>query len=69
MNLVDRAKAPTPSFFKKLRNIGIALTAVSAAILTAPVSLPAAIVTAAGYLAVGGSVVTAVSQITTESEK
>ncbi len=66
MNIVQRAKSPTPKFFKKLRNIGLALAAISTAILTAPVSLPVAVVTAAGYVAVAGGVISAVSQITTE---
>lgn len=70
MNIVQRAKEPTPKFFKKLRNIGIALATISAAIITAPVSIPAGIVTAAGYLGVAGAVATTVSQLTTgEDEK
>jgi len=69
MNLVDRALAPTPSFFQKLRNIGLALAAISAAIIASPVSLPAIVVTVAGYLAVAGSVLGAVSQITIPNEK
>jgi hypothetical protein len=67
--LIERAKAPTPKFFKKLRTIGLILAGVGTAILTAPVSLPVALVTAAGYLTVAGTVATAVSQITTEQEK
>lgn len=55
-------QAPTPKFFKVLRNIGLALAAASGALLAAPVALPAAVVTLAGYLAVAGTVVTAVSQ-------
>jgi hypothetical protein len=58
--------APTPMFFKRLRNVGIGLAAVSGALLTAPVSLPAAVLSVAGYLAVAGSVATAISQLTTE---
>jgi hypothetical protein len=68
MNIVQRAKAPTPNFFKKLRNIGLALAAISTAIITAPITLPAAVVTIAGYAAVAGGVIGAVSQITTKSE-
>jgi len=37
-------------------------------VLTAPVSLPAAIVTVAGYLAVGGAITTTVSQLTVNDE-
>lgn len=66
--LIARAKAPTPKFFKKLRNIGLTLAAISAAIITAPIALPAAVVTAAGYVAVASGVISAVSQITTTDE-
>jgi ABC-type xylose transport system permease subunit len=64
MNLLDRVVSPTPTFFQKLRSIGLALAAASAAIIAAPVALPAIIVTVAGYLAVAGTVLSAVSQIT-----
>ena len=66
MNLIQRAQSSTPGFFKKLRNIGLILAAVSAAIISAPVALPATVVTIAGYAAVAGSVIGAVSQLTTE---
>ncbi len=62
MNVIDRVKAPTPKFFKVLRTIGLSLAAVSAALIAAPVALPAAVITVAGYIAVAGTVVTAVSQ-------
>ena len=68
MNILERINAPTPDFFKRLRNFGLALAAISAAILAAPVVLPLALVTAAGYAAVGGAVISAVSQITTNRE-
>ena len=64
MNLIARAVSHTPTFFQKLRNIGLALAAVSAAIIAAPVALPTIVVTIAGYLAVAGTVLGAVSQIT-----
>jgi hypothetical protein len=67
--IIERAKAPTPKFFKKLRNIGLTLAAISTAIITAPIALPAAIVTAAGYVAVASGVISAVSQITTTDGK
>ena len=38
MNLVERAVSPTPTFFQKLRNIGLALAAISAAIIASPVT-------------------------------
>lgn len=66
MNLVQRVKAPTPKFFKVLRNIGLILATVGGTILAAPIALPIVVSTAAGYLAVAGGVMTAVSQLTTE---
>ena len=68
MNIVERAKAPTPKFFKILRRIGLALLGISGSIVAAPVVLPAAVVTAAGYVAVAGGVISAISQITVDTE-
>jgi ABC-type xylose transport system permease subunit len=69
MTLVERAVSSTPAFFQKLRNIGLALAAISAAIIAAPVALPTIVVTIAGYLAVAGTVLGAVSQITIPGDK
>jgi hypothetical protein len=69
MNIVERVKAPTPKWFKVLRTIGITLATVSGAILASPVALPAGIVTAAGYLLLGGTVVSAVAQTGVKSEE
>lgn len=66
MNVVTRAKAPTPKFFKVLRTIGLTLLGISGSIIAAPVALPATIVTVAGYVAVAGGVLSAVSQITVD---
>ena len=60
---------PTPSFFKKTRNTGLALAAISASILAAPVALPAVLVKLAGYLAVAGGVMSSVSQTAVKMEK
>ena len=62
MKIQERLTQSTPSFFRKLRNIGIALAAASGAILAAPIALPAAVISIAGYVAVAGTVATAVSQ-------
>ena len=62
MNIIERYKQPTPKFFKILRNIGIALATAGGAIIAAPISLPAIVITIATYLAVAGTVATAVSQ-------
>lgn len=70
MKLTERYKRPTPKFFKTLRNIGLALAAVGGAIITAPVALPTIVVSIAGYLAVAGTVATAVSQaVVNDDEK
>ena len=68
MNILERVNAPTPDFFKRLRNFGLLLAAVSAAIFASPIVLPASVVAVAGYLAVGGTVLSAVSQVTTNRE-
>ena len=60
---------PTPKFFKKLRNIGLAIATIGATILAAPVALPAIVVKIAGYLAVAGSVMSGVSQVTVKKEE
>jgi len=62
MSVVQRVKAPTPKFFRTLRTIGLALAAIGGAILASPIALPAGLVAAAGYIALAGGVVTAVSQ-------
>ena len=69
MNVIDRAQAPTPKFFRVLRSIGLVIAAAGAAILTAPVALPAAIVTVGGYLTVAGSVLSAISQVTVDDNR
>lgn len=69
MNLVKRVTSKTPPFFKKVRNLGLILAAVSGAILAAPVALPSAIVAAAGYVALAGGVMSAVSQTTVVNEQ
>ena len=63
--IVNRATAPTPKFFKVLRNVGLALAAVGGTILAAPVALPAIVITIGGYVVVAGGVLTAASQLTT----
>ena len=68
MNIIKRIQAPTPKFFKVLRNIGLVLAAVGGTILAAPVALPVVIVSIGGYIAVAGGVISAVSQLTTTDE-
>lgn len=68
MKVIERIKAPTPKFFKILRSIGLALLAISGTIVAAPIVLPVTVVTVAGYMAVAGGVISAVSQMTVAEE-
>lgn len=68
MNIVERYKKPTPKFFKTLRNIGIALVSAGGAIIAAPISMPAIVITVATYMTVAGTVATAVSQAVVKDE-
>ncbi len=68
MKIIQRVKAPTPKFFKKVRNISLIIAALGTSILAAPVALPAVVLTIAGYLAVAGGVAGTVSQTAVEGE-
>jgi hypothetical protein len=61
LNLIERLKAPTPKLFKKLKRIGLTVATVGGILATAPVSLPAGLVTLAGYASVAGGVLGATS--------
>lgn len=58
----SRCTSETPPFFKKLRLAGLITAAAGTALITAPVALPAGLVALGGYLLVGGTVATAMSQ-------
>ena len=68
MNIFQRAKAPTPKFFKILRTVGLSLAAIGGSLLAAPIALPAGLVAMAGYLTVVGGVIGAVSQTAVQNE-
>jgi ABC-type xylose transport system permease subunit len=55
----------TPKWFKAIRTIGLILTGIGTALVTAPISLPAVVVTLGGYLIVGGAVASAVATTAT----
>ncbi len=69
MNLVERIQAPTPKWFKVLRTVGIALASIGGIIVASPVALPVGLVSAAGYLILGGSIISVVSQTGVKSEE
>ena len=67
--LIERAKSETPPFFKKLRFVGLALVAAGGVLVASPIVIPTIVVTIGGYLIVAGSVATAVSQVSVQSEE
>lgn len=69
MNLIDRFKAPTPKFWRKVRNIMIGVGTFSAAIIATPAALPIGLVTLATYGLTIGSIGAALSQLTVEDKK
>jgi hypothetical protein len=62
----ERVLAPTPRFFRVIRNVGLVLGAVGTTVLTAGATLPVAITTVAGYFVTAGAVAAAVSQTTVD---
>lgn len=62
--LVKRWKAETPNFWKKVQTIGIGIGAVGGIIVSAPVVLPAALITIGGYMVAIGSVAAVLSKLT-----
>ena len=69
LNLISRIESPTPKWFRIVRNLGLALSAVGGVLVAAPVALPAGIVTVGGYLLLGGSIIGAVSQTAVSAEE
>ena len=69
LNLVDRVLEPTPKWFRIVRNLGLALSAVGGVLVAAPVALPATVVAVGGYLLLGGTIIGAVSQTAISQEE
>ncbi|MFI0492017.1 hypothetical protein [Flavobacterium sp.] len=69
LNLAERVLAPTPKWFKILRTVGISLASVGGIIIASPIALPVGLVSAAGYLVLGGSIISVVSQTAVKSEE
>jgi hypothetical protein len=65
-NLKDRWKAKVPEFWKKVQKVGIVAGVIGGALLAAPISLPATIITGATYLVVIGTTTATLSQLTKE---
>jgi hypothetical protein len=67
-SVLERVQIDTPPFFKKLRLIGLVAVTVGTTILMSPIAVPVALTTIAGYVILGGTVLTAVSQVTINEE-
>jgi hypothetical protein len=66
MEILDRIQAPTPKWWKKVRNVMIVVAGVSGALLTLPI-LPVGVVTALTYTAVISGTIAGTSQLTKEN--
>jgi hypothetical protein len=62
--IIERFKSESPKFFKRLTNIMIGIGAIGTLIITAPISLPATLVTIGGYATVIGATGATVSKLT-----
>ena len=66
LSLLDRVALPSPTFWRKVSAVGKAIGGLGLVLVTAPVALPAAIVTVAGYLVLVGSLTAGLSALTVE---
>ena len=62
-------KRRTPKFFQKVRNAGLTMAGVGAAVLAAPVALPVIVLQVSGYLTLAGTVAGIISQTAVTNEK
>ena len=69
MTILNRMTSPTPTFFKKVRNGGLLLGTIGAALLGSPGTLPPALLKIAAYLTIAGVVASAVSQAATTNDE
>jgi hypothetical protein len=67
-NLIDRAGAKTPKFWKKVQRFMLVLGGVGGALLTSGVALPGVIAAALPYLVTAGVVGSVLPQFAKESE-
>jgi hypothetical protein len=67
-DLKERWNSKTPKFWKKVQRIAILVGAVAGTIIAAPIALPAAVITVAGYAVAVGTAVATVSQFTVEDK-
>jgi hypothetical protein len=68
-NLKERWKAKTPKFWKKVQSIALITGTIAAIIISAPVSLPAGIITTATYLVSISATIATTAQLTVDDAK
>ena len=66
MSIKQRWCAKTPKFWRKVQKISIIIGAVAGVIISAPIALPAVVVTLSGYAITAGTVAETLSQLTIE---
>jgi len=69
MSIAQRWSAPTPKFWKRVQKIAITIGAIAGVIVTAPITLPVAVVTVASYAITVGTVAATLSQLTVENNE
>ena len=69
MSIKQRWAAPTPKFWKRVQKIAITIGAIAGVIVTAPITLPVAVVTVASYAITVGTVAATLSQLTVEDNE
>ena len=67
--IIKRMRRTTPRFFKRLRNTGLFLSAISTGVFAIPVGLPVIVTEIAGYMAVAAVVASAVCQTAVKFER
>ena len=66
MSIKQRWCAETPKFWRRVQKISIIIGAVAGVIISAPITLPAVVVTLSGYAITAGTVAATLSQLTIE---
>ena len=64
MSIKQRWCAKTPKFWRRVQKISIIIGAVAGVIISAPIALPAVVVTLSGYAITAGTVAATLSQLT-----
>lgn len=69
MSIQQRWSAKTPKFWKRVQKIAITIGAIAGVIVTAPITLPVAVVTVASYAITVGTVAATISQLTVQDNE